>query len=119
MMSMLVVSTAVSGPAWSWGLDGHRTVGMVADILLATDPASVASKKLLGDASLSEAATWADCAKGFCGALTKDERRWRRRAGADADRPPCAPAPIVRTCDRERPGHYSAPFRAGRLRSAY
>src|SRR5215471_17817115 len=47
---------------------------VVAAVVLATDPAGVASKKLLGDASLSEAATWADCAKGFCGALTKDER---------------------------------------------
>jgi hypothetical protein len=51
--------------AWAWGQDGHRVVGAIADILLEQHPATKAKiRKLLG-ASLSEAATWADCAKGF------------------------------------------------------
>jgi hypothetical protein len=49
---------------------------MIADILIANDPAGAASKQLLGSESLSEAATWADCAKGFCGPLTKDEQTY-------------------------------------------
>ena len=71
-LSLAVIGT--SSPAWPWGLDGHRAIGMVADILLAKDPAGAAANQLLGGSSLSEAATWADCAKGFCGALTADER---------------------------------------------
>jgi hypothetical protein len=68
---VLGVSTC---PVRAWGLDGHRTVGMIADILLANDQTGVAATKLLGGASLSDAATWADCSKGFCGALSKDEK---------------------------------------------
>ncbi len=53
------------GEAAAWGRDGHRVVGAIADIVLEQHPATQAKiRKLLG-ASLSEAATWADCAKGF------------------------------------------------------
>jgi hypothetical protein len=67
----LALSTA---PVWSWDSDGHRAIGMIADLLLADDPAIASVRDLLGSVSLSEASVWADCAKGYCGALSKDER---------------------------------------------
>jgi hypothetical protein len=71
-LSALAISTA---PVWAWGMDGHRTVGMVADLILQNDPAGAAARQLLQN-SLSEAAVWADCAKGACGPLTPDERTY-------------------------------------------
>ena len=51
-------------PAWPWGSDGHRTIGMVADLLLQNAPASRdAVSQILGGISLSEASVFADCAK--------------------------------------------------------
>ena len=62
------------GPAWAWGLDGHRAIGAVADLILQDDPAGAAAQKILGT-TLSEAGTWADCAKGYCGRpLSPDEK---------------------------------------------
>lgn len=73
-LSALALSTA---PVWSWGSTGHRAIGMIADLLLADDPAIAAVSGLLGDVSLSEASVWADCAKGrICGALSKDEQTY-------------------------------------------
>jgi hypothetical protein len=71
-LSALAIS---STPIWAWGLDGHRTVGMIADLILQSDPAGAAARQLLQN-SLSEASTWADCAKGFCGPLSADERTY-------------------------------------------
>jgi hypothetical protein len=48
---------------------------MVADLILQNDPAGAAARQLLQN-SLSEAAVWADCAKGACGPLTPDERTY-------------------------------------------
>jgi hypothetical protein len=48
---------------------------MVADLILQNDPAGAAARQLLQN-SLSEAAVWADCAKGACGPLTPDERMY-------------------------------------------
>ena len=51
--------------AIAWGLDGHRSLGKVADILLENDPAGVEAKKILGGGvDLSEAATWARLREG-------------------------------------------------------
>jgi S1/P1 Nuclease len=69
-LSALAIS---SSPAWAWGSDGHRTVGMIADLILQNDPAGATARQLLQN-SLSEAAVWADCAKGACGPLSPDER---------------------------------------------
>jgi S1/P1 Nuclease len=53
-------------PAWPWGSDGHRTIGMVADLLLQNAPASRdAVSQILGGISLSEASVFADCAEGW------------------------------------------------------
>jgi hypothetical protein len=43
----------------SWGVIGHRTVGMIAQKHL-TDKAKAAVKELLGDTSLADVSTWAD-----------------------------------------------------------
>jgi hypothetical protein len=52
-------------PAWPWGNEGHRTIGMVADLLLQNAPASRdLVSQILGGVSLSEASVFADCAKG-------------------------------------------------------
>jgi hypothetical protein len=54
-----------SAPAFSGGGDGHRTVGMVADLLLRDAPTIRDTvKQILGGVSLSEASVFADCAKG-------------------------------------------------------
>jgi hypothetical protein len=53
----------------------HRTVGMVADLLLKNESAGATVNQRLG-ASLSEAATWADCGKGICGPLSDDEKAY-------------------------------------------
>jgi S1/P1 Nuclease len=75
-LALFVLSVSTC-PACAWGLDGHRIVGMIADILLANDQTGAAATQLLGGASLSDAATWADCAKGSCGrALSKDEKAY-------------------------------------------
>jgi hypothetical protein len=71
-LSLLTLSPV---PAWSWGMDGHHTVGMVADLILMNDPAGAAAKQLLG-ASLADSAVWADCAKGLCGVLTPDQQTY-------------------------------------------
>jgi len=63
----LVVAAVVlihAGYAFAWTPDGHRTVGAIADKLLAGTPAGNEVRKILGDVSLAEAAVWADCAKG-------------------------------------------------------
>src|SRR3984893_14697768 len=50
-------------PAWSWGNDGHRTIGMVADIILDQSPTiRDRIRQILGENSLSEVLVWADCA---------------------------------------------------------
>jgi hypothetical protein len=46
-------------PLFAWGPSGHRIVGRIADRHL-TKPAADAVKKLLGQDTLAEVATWAD-----------------------------------------------------------
>jgi hypothetical protein len=60
------MSVSAICPAWSWGSDGHRTVGMIADILLQQQP-EIADRvrQILGESNLSEVSVWADCAKGY------------------------------------------------------
>jgi len=65
---LVIASTllVVPRPAWPWGSDGHQTVGMIADRLLQQHPTARARvNQILGGVSLSDAAVWADCAKGF------------------------------------------------------
>ena len=63
LLGALLISTL---PAWCWGKDGHRTIGMVADIILDQAPATRDRvRQILGENSLSEVSVWADCAKAF------------------------------------------------------
>src|SRR5262245_44961745 len=51
---------------WSWSGRGHRTIGMVADLVLERYP-KVRERivAVLDGNSLSEVSVWADCAKGY------------------------------------------------------
>ncbi|MCF2906798.1 S1/P1 nuclease [Pseudoalteromonas sp. DL2-H2.2] len=54
-LSALLISTS----AWSWGMNGHRVVGEIAQQHL-TPAAEKAVKALLAEDSLAEVSTWAD-----------------------------------------------------------
>jgi len=79
--TILVVALFVlvdSRLAWSWSGNGHRTVGMIADLVLEKYP-KVRERvtAILGGNSLSEASVWADCAKGYryCHRSLTDEEK--------------------------------------------
>jgi len=78
-----VMLVSPTSPVWSWGSDGHRTVGMIADMLLEQRPAiRDRVKQILGENNLSEVSVWADCAKGFRGCQrppTDDEKAFTRQ----------------------------------------
>lgn len=57
----LALSATAAAP---WGADGHRTVGALADRLIAGTHAQARVRALLGTLTLEQAAVWADCAKG-------------------------------------------------------
>ena len=59
-----LIATLFTTAASPWGADGHRTVGAIADRLIAGTHAQARVRALLGDLSLEQAALWADCAKG-------------------------------------------------------
>src|SRR6516165_8182418 len=54
-IALALAAAAISfTPAWPWGNDGHRTIGMVADLLLANAPAARdAVSQILEGVSLS------------------------------------------------------------------
>jgi hypothetical protein len=65
-ITLALGAVAISfSPAWPWGGDGHRAIGLVADLLLQNAPVSRdAVSQILESVSLSEASVFADCAKG-------------------------------------------------------
>jgi hypothetical protein len=64
----------------AWGAPGHETVGAIADQLISGRRAEVEVHKLLKPGeTLQSVANWADCAKGYCGALTEELREFVRR----------------------------------------
>jgi len=66
ILTSLFLVFAPMRSAWPWGADGHRTVGMIADIILEQQPAlNDRVRHILGESGLSEVSVWADCAKGF------------------------------------------------------
>ena len=89
MMRAAAILTAsflilVSQPrsAWSWGSDGHRTVGMIADLILERQPATRDRvRQILGDNTLSDVSVWADCAKGF--RACRRDPTWEEKAFAN------------------------------------
>ena len=63
--ALIACAVALSATtALPWGADGHRTVGALADRLIAGTPAQAQVRALLGELTLAQAAVWADCAKG-------------------------------------------------------
>jgi len=54
----------VAATAFAWGDEGHRTIGAMADKLIAGTPAAAHVHALLGDETLSTASVWADQVKG-------------------------------------------------------
>jgi hypothetical protein len=62
-----------SQPAFAWGKEGHETVGYIAASLIAGTKAEAHVRALLKpNETLATAAEWPDCAKGYCGRLTKE-----------------------------------------------
>src|SRR5438093_11292026 len=74
----------VASSAFAYGHEGHKTVGAIADELIQGTPAETKVKALLPDMTLSEAATWADRAKGTQGPLTKERKDF---VAANPDQP--------------------------------
>jgi len=62
-LPVAVLAVFASRSALAWGPDGHQTVATIADKLLAGTSAAAEIHKILGTASLADAAVWADCAK--------------------------------------------------------
>lgn len=67
------ISLIVSRGAAAWGNDGHKTIGAIADRLIAgTNAETAVLALLLPGESLESISIWADCAKGYCGPLTPE-----------------------------------------------
>jgi hypothetical protein len=62
-LPVAVLAVFASRSALAWGPDGHQTVATIADKLLAGTSAAAEIHKILGTATLADAAVWADCAK--------------------------------------------------------
>lgn len=61
-----IILCSVSANVFAWGGDGYKTIGAIADQMLAGSPTSEKLKTLLKEGeTLSSISTWADCAKGF------------------------------------------------------
>jgi hypothetical protein len=66
LTGLLMIATLRCPPAWGWGSEGHETIGAMADMLLAgTNAGQRVQALLVPGETLSTAAIWADCAKGF------------------------------------------------------
>lgn len=80
MFALLLGLVITPQTAWSWGSDGHHTIGAIADIILQDHPSTQSQvSQILGAATLSDAAEWMDCAKGYryCHrVLTDDENAY-------------------------------------------
>ena len=68
----LLLGLCLASNAFGFGNKGHETVGAIADELIQGTPAEAKVKALLPDMTLSEAAIWADRAKGSQGPLTQE-----------------------------------------------
>jgi len=84
--TILVVALCIlldSRVAWSWSGNGHRTIGMIADLILERYP-KVRERiaHILDGNSLSDVSVWADCAKGYRNCqrpLTEEEKGFASR----------------------------------------
>jgi hypothetical protein len=68
----LVVAVGLIGSpaAHAWGAEGHRTVGTLAERLIAGSHAGAQVQALLGNLSLADVASWADCARNVDSSFT-------------------------------------------------
>lgn len=62
--AIALVALVSATAAGAWGADGHRTIGAIADRLIAGTHAQSRVRELLDGLPLEQAALWADCAKG-------------------------------------------------------
>jgi hypothetical protein len=63
--SFILLFAGAAAPAvFAWGEDGHRTIGAMADQLIAGTAAARHVRELLGEETLSAASVWADAVKG-------------------------------------------------------
>jgi hypothetical protein len=73
IFALALAGLLTSTDAWSWGNQGHQTIGAMADQEIAGKRAETKVKELLESGeSLESVAIWADCAKGYCGPLTPE-----------------------------------------------
>jgi hypothetical protein len=64
-LSLILLFLGAGAPAvFAWGDEGHRTIGAMADHLIAGTAAAQHVHELLGDETLSAASVWADAVKG-------------------------------------------------------
>lgn len=61
---VLLLASGVATKSFGWGDEGHRTIGAMADKLIAGTQAATHVHELLGDETLSTASVWADQVKG-------------------------------------------------------
>ena len=64
LLLFFLLVTAAAPSVLAWGEDGHRTIGAMADKLLAGTAAEQHVHDLLGEETLSTASVWADFVKG-------------------------------------------------------
>lgn len=62
--AVFLLTCGAATAALAWGDEGHRTIGAMADKLIAGTPAAAHVHELLGDETLSAASVWADQVKG-------------------------------------------------------
>jgi len=80
LAGFVAVSLFMSTLVNAWNAPGHETVGAIADQLISGRRAEAEVHKLLKSGeSLQNVSNWADCAKGYCGALTDELREFVRR----------------------------------------
>lgn len=73
LVTITVIQSVTPAPGFTWGQDGHRIVGALADRALVGSRAEREVRALLQPSeSLESVAFWADCAKGYCGELTEE-----------------------------------------------
>mgnify|MGYP001306965751 FL=1 len=73
LTAMVAAQTVAPTLGYPWGQDGHRIVGALADRALAGSRAEREVHALLHPKeTLENISFWADCAKGYCGALTDE-----------------------------------------------
>jgi len=73
LVTMAVIQGMTPTLGLTWGQDGHRIVGALADRALAGSRAEHEIRALLQPKeTLENISFWADCAKGYCGELTEE-----------------------------------------------